>query len=152
MTRQLTRDEREEILVAQDAIVDQFPQVAEHLRYLAAYRYAPMRPEDAVKIVEEYHGWSNYETWAVHLWISNDEGWLSYWSEVATEMADSPDDEVPTYPGLTRGAVHILADMMSTQFDEDNPLLNSPSVYGDILGHGLQRVDWREVARSMWPE
>ena len=28
-----------------------------------------------------YQGWTNYETWAVNLWLDNEEGVHDYWRE-----------------------------------------------------------------------
>src|SRR4051794_18704009 len=32
---------------------------------------------------ERYNGWANYETWCVHLWLTNEEESYRYWREEA---------------------------------------------------------------------
>ena len=39
-----------------------------------------------------YNGWTNYETWLVNLWMSNDEGSYNYWNERAAEIIKGADD------------------------------------------------------------
>src|SRR5438477_252131 len=35
---------------------------------------------------KRYNGWLNYETWAVNLWLSNEQGSWDYWREAAAEV------------------------------------------------------------------
>ena len=86
-----------------------------------------------------YEGWSNYPTWAVNLWLANDEGLYGMVSEYI-------EDEDPS--------VGELADYIEAMFEPEEyglmpELPNGPA--SDILGWGLQIVDWREVAKS-WLE
>ena len=84
-----------------------------------------------------YNGWTNYETWAVNLWLSNDQGSYEYWNEVATE-ADNK---------------HDLADILESQHYE---CYNDPdNTYGlkdDISKKDLKQVDWDEVAQHLLEE
>ncbi len=42
-------------------------------------------------IDNRYNGWTNYETWAVSLWIDNDQATQMYWTGQAVEAAlESP--------------------------------------------------------------
>ena len=39
-----------------------------------------------------YNGWPNYETWAVKLWLDNDQGLCEYWRETSQwAKAEAPD-------------------------------------------------------------
>jgi hypothetical protein len=37
----------------------------------------------------KYNGWNTYETWAVKLWLDNEEGSYRYWTEQAREWQGS---------------------------------------------------------------
>ena len=41
---------------------------------------------------KRYNGWTNYETWAVNLWIDNDQGSYTYWREQACSHYDNVAD------------------------------------------------------------
>jgi hypothetical protein len=36
-------------------------------------------------MTDRYNGWTNYETWCVNLWLSNDEGSSRYWNAAAED-------------------------------------------------------------------
>ena len=81
-----------------------------------------------------YNGWTNYETWCVNLWITNDEGLLNYWEEIAREYT----------------SIRELAERLKDETAEENPLKNSlNSVYKDLLKSALDEVDWEEIAEHL---
>jgi hypothetical protein len=84
-----------------------------------------------------YEGWTNYETWAVNLWLSNDEGSYDYVLGLACEALD--DEDVPR-------ALEALAVELKEDLSENSPLAGEASVYSDLLGAALDRVEWREIA------
>ena len=94
-------------------------------------------------MADRYYGWRNYETWAVSLWLGNDEETDAYWHEVALEVFENVE---PTR-GLTRGeAAHVeLAARLQDEVEENNPCLDG-GLYADLLDAALSEVDWREIA------
>lgn len=83
----------------------------------------------------QYQGWANYPTWAVHLWLANEEG-----SYRATQDVLSGADTA--YEG---GAA------LRAWIEDGNPV-EEASMYADILAWALQIVDWDSVARALGPD
>lgn len=73
-----------------------------------------------------YNGWTNYETWLVNLWMSNDE-----YSESA--MRDA----------IREGGADALKDLVMEMVTAG---VESSSLTADLLGAALCEVNWREIA------
>ena len=80
---------------------------------------------------ESYNGYTNYETWAVKLWIDNDEASYNYWMERARELDETE-----------------LRDTLQNELEERNPV-QTVSVYTDLMRAALQRVNYQEIARLL---
>jgi hypothetical protein len=86
---------------------------------------------------KEYNGWTNYETWAVALWLDNEQGSQRYWQERAEEYVKTDGKE-----DASRG----LADELKEQHEEANPVTDA-SVFSDLMGAALSEVNWFEIAQ-----
>jgi hypothetical protein len=112
-----------------------------------------------------YQGWKNYETWAVHLWISNDQGTHEAYDEAAEDFyAEAVRDQLKSYEfdpgddprkqidrkGATEEAAHQLAERLKDDLDDsaELPRQLDGTVYADLLNAALGEVDWHEVAES----
>ena len=82
-----------------------------------------------------YNGWTNYETWCVHLWLSNDEGTYRYWREEAGRHLKEDRED----------ARYSLARQLKSELEEASPLAEA-SLFSDLLNAALSEVDWHEVA------
>jgi hypothetical protein len=86
-----------------------------------------------------YNGWSSYETWAVKLWIDNEQG--SY--EEARDLAKQAKEMSPEPKAW-------LADHFKEEYEEARPEVEG--VWADLLGAALGSVDWFEIAESLLSE
>ena len=92
---------------------------------------------------ENYNGWTNYETWAVSLWIDNEELSYRYWrQEAARCLRRSTDKEAASSDLAERLKQEIL----------DNAPTGEPNVYSDLLTAALSEVNWLEIAASWLSE
>jgi hypothetical protein len=90
-----------------------------------------------------YNGWSNYETWAVSLWINNTEGSYRHWTdrtrELLAETGDGDED---------RTALARLAEELKDAIHEECAVPEA-TLAADLINAALGEVDWYEIARGM---
>ena len=84
---------------------------------------------------KQYNGWTNYETWAVALWLDNEEGSQRYWMERAEEYVKVDGED----------AASGLADELKEHHEENNPV-PSGTVFSDLMSAALSEVNWYEIA------
>lgn len=120
---------------------------------------------------KRYNGWANYETWCVHLWMSNEQGSYGYWRGEARKQRS----EAPSCANVERGiwgaedaAKFGLADQMKGELEalvwlwnEEGTCRNcmkravptqKASLFSDLLSAALSEVDWHEVAEAFLEE
>lgn len=100
---------------------------------------------------DKYSGWSNYETWAVALWIDNESSSYDYWRERAREVLKAAKVKHETYNTPREEATYRLANMIEAEVKDGAPDLGA-SMYGDLLNASLSMVDWQEIAGHMFDE
>jgi hypothetical protein len=97
--------------------------------------------------VNSYNGWSNYETWCVHLWLTNDESTYN----MCREWAQEAKEEAKDHP-YKREAKGILADMLNGYVEDNSPLANIATMYTDLLNAAISEVDWIKIAKAFLEE
>lgn len=111
-----------------------------------------------------YNGWKTYETWCVHLWLTNDEGTYRYWREEARRhRAEAPEcsQVKERIWNKEQAAKFNLADQLEQEIEQASPL-DEATLFSDLLNTALSEVDWHEVAAAFledlnpseegWPE
>ncbi len=92
-----------------------------------------------------YNGWLNYETWAVNLWLTNEQGTYQYWREVAREVWQDAED-INLLP-REQVAWNRLAERLKDEITEHNPCPQA-CLYADLLDAALSEVDWYGLSES----
>lgn len=107
-----------------------------------------------------YNGWTNYETWAVKLWMDNEEPSYWYWKEAAQEAYDETGMGISAYARMTgteifareQRASHNLAKQIKGEHEaaaRDRLDGESAGVFFDLLSAALSEVNWNEIAESL---
>jgi hypothetical protein len=99
---------------------------------------------------ENYNGWKNYPTWAVALWLDNDEGLYHATQEIVSQGLTYADDH-PNVPGIwtqEQANRFAVADALKTWVRDDLAADLGASFEADLLGYALDLVDWDEIAAA----
>jgi hypothetical protein len=124
--------------------------VADLAHYVSTHGPGPDRRLELLKsAIEEaesgYQGWTNYETWAVNLWLGNEQVSSNYWNETAQNAYD----EAKAGQYLTRmeAATIALSETLKAEIEEAAPELEN-GMFSDLLNAALSEVNWREIAEA----
>lgn len=100
-----------------------------------------------------YNGWASHETWAVALWLDNEQGSHLYWREQAEEHWNNASECTQVVKGIwsrEEAAKFNLADQLRDEIRDNSPLQEA-SMYSDLLTSALDEVNWNEIAGN-WLE
>jgi len=108
---------------------------------------------DSAKVAQEggYNGYTNYETWAVCLWLDNDSGNYEYWQERVQELTGELGEgfEESKYWSPDEKVKFTIADELKGQFEDLAEQANLEGVLADLLNGALSEVKWDEVAENV---
>ena len=99
----------------------------------------------------KYNGWTNYETWAVKLWLDNEYGSYLQMTERASELyAEHVTGVDPEDLGedAEEDAAREMSDYVEEAIKDANPLADEASVYTDLMNAALSEVNWHEIGES----
>lgn len=111
--------------------------------------------KDTVETAAEdqtYNGWTNYETWCVNLWLSNEENSYHYWDDRAKHWHG--EDSTSEYWNQAESAKFNLADELKEWHEDrsNRAFGDTASVFTDLTSSALQDVDWQEIAAGLLSE
>jgi hypothetical protein len=86
---------------------------------------------DVPKEDTTYQGWTNYETWAVALWLNNEPHTHTFLRRIARDILT----------GYEAGRADYLKDWVEAYY----LLSKIDSLAGDLITHALGQVNWREI-------
>ena len=92
----------------------------------------------------EYNGWTNRETWACNLWITNDQGLY----EMALERINDPGHD---YSDWENGG--SLKDWWQELTDPEEGLMDAVTILQMVRDIGDEdKIDWSEIAENLLSE
>jgi hypothetical protein len=121
---------------------------------------APTQPNgwerERKTMAEDYNGWANRETWAVRLWLDNDQGIYYSAQDAARGAIEELHRELGNRDlgadGLARTEARRIGDAIRDLVESLTELVTmgeAPNLVGMVLDIGSQwRVDWDEVCDS----
>lgn len=98
-----------------------------------------------------YNGWANYPTWAVNLWLNNEEPLYRELRERASlahvDASQDPNVEAGIWTVLQATRYRLAENIQEWVTGELAPDLG-PFFPADLLGWALGQVDWDEIAAA----
>ena len=92
---------------------------------------------------------STPETATMHLHITNDQDMYDHARDVITNAIDDEgalEEQYPEYHGAPRIQA---ADELKEYYESRSPAAAKPSVYGDLLQHALDSINWLEIVNAL---
>ena len=92
---------------------------------------------------QEYNGWSNRETWATNLWLTNDYGMTK---DLEIYFQELHNEGEPTTPEIVRDFADYIESYLNELLEFENLNQTTYSMLTDI--GSVYRVNWREIAEG----
>jgi hypothetical protein len=89
------------------------------------------------------NGWSNFQTWVVNLWISNEQGSYLHWRNRTKALLAESATEDERLSALAR-----LADEIRDAIHEECAI-TKPNLAADLMNAALAEVEWHEIAQDL---
>lgn len=95
-----------------------------------------------------YEGWTNKPTWAINLWLRNEQASDTYWHDEAIRHVTTA---TPTeYWTADQSALYGLEEQLKDEHEElADDAIHEVNFTKDLLTWALAHVDWREIAEHL---
>ena len=97
-----------------------------------------------------YNGWTNYETWAVNLWLENEVASYDELRDLANRAWSNASGD--SIEDRKKVAAYDIADSIKNWLGELNPFADKASLWSDLLSSALSEVDYDEIATNLLAE
>ena len=81
----------------------------------------------------DYNGWTNYETWCVNLWLTNE-------PDMESDLRMLAQTNAALYHRADRLRGYVL--------DISGEVFTDANMFADLLRSALDNVDWREIIQN----
>ena len=105
----------------------------------------------AAESANTYNGWTNHETWIVHVWMTKKHDSYCYCRSQAQQHIENAPNVRQVRDGIwdkDRAAVFTLADELHEDL-EDSIQFGNPSIFSDLLRAAIGNVNWTEIAQAL---
>jgi hypothetical protein len=92
-----------------------------------------------------YNGWTNYETWLVNLWLTNEQGSDELVREWADEFVQDAIDKGCDSDSIRNDAAYELGERIKDMHEENTPEITG--LHADLINAALGAVNWYEIAK-----
>lgn len=92
-----------------------------------------------------YNGWSNYETWCVNLWLSNEEDSYNDLRNMADDVLQDVDDPAAFVSAMADRIKNYVEELAEATVPD---LFASGTLVLDLYNAAVSDVDWYDIARS----
>ncbi len=96
-------------------------------------------------MTEKYNGWTNYETWSVGLWLTNDEGALMTANEIVQYGEPISESEGYDMAKALKTWVEDQAPKLPGYNDECFPM----GLFDQLIQAALSDVNWSEIVENL---
>jgi len=104
-----------------------------------------------MKTDNTYNGWTNYETWNVPTWLTNDYETVKHLESIAIDTIEDYGNHVRTDEALNDIASYIEDMVYDGSFEAVSPSYQS-SLYNDLLKAALKEVNYIDIASYFYED
>lgn len=98
---------------------------------------------------ETYNGWANRATCLLYEWLMANPEVAEHWSGMASRAREEIAKQPTAGMNVEDWARDILASKLNSHFENAKPSVDAAGPWDELVGWGLERVDWDQIAQSL---